>query len=293
MKRQSYSLHVSKQTRALVIFGDDNQHDPDEFFEFIMTQLEDETNRNRDQKEPPLRRLLPLDLDVEADFTDIASELWAARLGGCESIVEKFFRHYSVTVQRCMGCNYRSIEFETQIRIQRSLGEDTHPTTLEALLRGDQRNTISRVDDCDGCHRTTNRQRIQSYYQLPDVLAFTLTSERYDAKRQGSFKIHRKVTWELDNFDMSEFGKAARGKSNIYECFAVIQHLGDNTQSGHYTSYIRSAHDNSTFMYFNDSKKPEEVKGAERRRLFGDGGFTPRMVFFRRKGSKKSPAVRI
>lgn len=242
----NYSQHVTKQIRHAQVFGNSQQHDAQEFLQFILEQVDDETNRNRDREGlPPTPALQDVPLN---HCQEIAKTWWNAYSETHNSIVDEHFRFIRATHKICgnRSCSEQAWEWA--------------PETFMACLIGERVDSLARaLDDmitdtfdfvCDECKTKAQQHHRIHFYHLPPILCFAL--QRHDQI------MGRKISFELDNFDMSRWGTAPGGASNIYECFAIVKHEGKDMNSGHYKCFVRAPASSSPsrWILFNDSATP-------------------------------------
>lgn len=243
---QNYSQHVTKQMRHAQVFGTHQQHDAHEFLQFMLEQIDDETNRKRDKEGYPETPAIPQGREI-FQCADIAKSWWAKYSTTHDSIVDEHFRFIRATDRKCPNCNDQTWDWapDTFISCPLSQGVTSLVGALAEIVKDQMMFT------CEKCkHQVAQQHRIH-FYHLPSILCFVLQ------RHELSFR--RKITFELDNFDLSSLGTAPEGASNIYECFAIVKHVGQDMSSGHYTCFVRAPGSSSpnSWILFNDAATPK------------------------------------
>jgi ubiquitin C-terminal hydrolase len=109
--------------------------------------------------------------------------------------------------------------------------------------------------------KTKQYQAVQKrimYWSLPNIMIIDLKRVQYTER--GPAKITIPVEIPLQNLDLSSFVRGYKRDSYIYDLYAVCNHHGNFSKSGHYTATIRSADD--IWYNFNDENvKQTEMKG--------------------------------
>ena len=83
------------------------------------------------------------------------------------------------------------------------------------------------------------------FWSLPNILIIDI--KRWNKRGR---KIHKLISTELDNVDLSSFVKGYNNKSYVYDLYATCNH-GGGADGGHYTANIKTA-DNKWYE-FNDT----------------------------------------
>ena len=109
--------------------------------------------------------------------------------------------------------------------------------------------------------QTKQYQSVQKrimYWSLPNIMIIDL--KRVQFTERGPMKITIPVEIPLNNLDLSAFVRGYKRDSYIYDLYAVCNHHGNFSKSGHYTATIRSADD--IWYNFNDETvKQTDIKG--------------------------------
>ena len=108
--------------------------------------------------------------------------------------------------------------------------------------------------------QTKQYQAVQKrimYWSLPNILIIDLKRVQYTER--GPAKITIPVEIPLHSLDLSAFVRGYKRDSYVYDLYAVCNHHGNFSKSGHYTATIRSADD--IWYNFNDETvKQTDIK---------------------------------
>ena len=103
-----------------------------------------------------------------------------------------------------------------------------------------------------------NVKRGVMYWSLPNIMIIDLKRVQYTER--GPAKVTIPVEIPLRDLDLSSFVNGYKRESYIYDLYAVCNHHGNASRSGHYTATICSA--SNTWYTFNDETvKETEMKG--------------------------------
>ena len=95
------------------------------------------------------------------------------------------------------------------------------------------------------------------YWSLPNIMIIDLKRVQYTER--GPVKVTIPVEIPLHSLDLSTFVRGYKRESYIYDLYAVCNHHGNFSKSGHYTATIRSADD--IWYNFNDETvKQTDIK---------------------------------
>lgn len=101
-------------------------------------------------------------------------------------------------------------------------------------------------------------KRGMMYWSLPNIMIIDLKRVQYTIR--GPVKINIPIEIPLRGLDLSSFVNGYKRDSYIYDLYAVCNHHGNASRSGHYTANICTASDK--WYTFNDENVREfEVKG--------------------------------
>jgi ubiquitin C-terminal hydrolase len=103
-----------------------------------------------------------------------------------------------------------------------------------------------------------NVKRGMMYWSLPNIMIIDLKRVQYTEK--GPMKITIPVEIPLRDLNLSSFVNGYKRDSYIYDLYAVCNHHGNFSKSGHYTATICTA-DNTWYMFNDENVKQIDMKG--------------------------------
>ncbi len=89
---------------------------------------------------------------------------------------------------------------------------------------------------CEHCKNLTNAAKTISIWKLPNVLIIVLKRFNYG---MCSVKIGKNIEFPLEELDLKKYVDGYDKYNALYECFAVINHVG-STNFGHYYAYCKN-----------------------------------------------------
>jgi ubiquitin carboxyl-terminal hydrolase 8 len=101
-----------------------------------------------------------------------------------------------------------------------------------------------------------NVKRGMMYWSLPNIMIIDLKRVRYTSR--GPEKVTIPVEIPVKNMNMSSFVNGYKRESYVYDLYAVCNHHGNFSKSGHYTATICTA-DNTWYMFNDENVKKVDV----------------------------------
>lgn len=294
LRQKSSRNSQGKRVPESQILGTNRQQDAMEFFGYVFTELDDETNRFRNR---PSEVPQPQPSKTKS-LTDLAIQYWDLHSRVSDSIVDKYWRITEVVIVRCDHCGHVVTKYSNKDMQFLSLPQSSVPVTMEDLLQRDYSN--EHLDDytCDNCSSKGHCWKGTKLARLPDLLCVCFTRfEKNDDSARFS-KITTPVDFPIRELDLTPYtvqgqqaysslltnGNAGTtavrsptstiptddhhfNKPFRYEAYAVVQHGGE-LSSGHYISVIRDephgADGNSRWHIANDEKIIDLTVGPSR-----------------------------
>lgn len=110
----------------------------------------------------------------------------------------------------------------------------------------------------DTTKKYQNVKRGMMYWSLPNIMIIDLKRVQYT--NRGAMKVTIPVEIPLHGLNMSSFVNGYKRDSYVYDLYAVCNHHGSFSGSGHYTAMIRTA-SNAWYTFNDENVKQTEIKG--------------------------------
>ncbi|KUI53076.1 Ubiquitin carboxyl-terminal hydrolase 4 [Cytospora mali] len=295
---------MGKRVDDSEIFGTTRQQDAMEFFVYVFTELDDETNRLRDR---PSKVPQPEPSKGKTQL-DLAIQYWDLHSRVNDSLIDKYWRTLEALIVRCDRCGHVVTQYENKDMLILNLPKRSHPVTMEDLLQTYFSNELLDSYKCDNCAHVGCCRRGPRLARLPDLLCVCFA--RFEVNEYGRrSKISTTVDFPIRELDMTPYtiqGQQAyssllsngNGSGNLavtspsaairaddhhftkpfkYEAYAVVQHGGELT-GGHYISIIRDephGPDGTSRWHVADDSKISEITHWSSMEAY--------MVFYQRK----------
>lgn len=229
-----------KHDRTEAFGGNKRQHDSAEFLEFLLEILHDELNMhrnippyNKSPKEKELRDLQPI--------MDAAAAEWASFLRSDDSLISQQIMGEYVVITKCTVCQRDSRYWQPFTTLQVPIYDGRRQTIIEAIQ--DQYSKPEEIEAyrCDRCGKDTPAIQYRMFSRLPNYLILQLMRFHDPAR-----KITTLITFPSRDLDMEPMF-VAHDQSSLqklgissfkYDCYGVIQHIGQGIGSGHYITTI-------------------------------------------------------
>lgn len=270
---------------------------------FLFDNLHDETNTTRDIKRLPEKPNRPTD---NRPAIEIAEEYWNNYRQLNNSLIDNYWQLLQLSTVTCQTCETRTYTFDSTHVLNVTVPSWNSPVSLRDLIRQDWK--PERIDDydCENCRAKRTAHRGFSLARMPPLLRVVLKRFGFDQQTGRPSKKYTQIYWDINDINLEEFflpsvqdrqqaqaaapnDAAFRAPFN-YECYAIIKHTGNNTNSGHYYAYVRDPRNQSPYawLHCNDNSVRRVRMGSgvndditldDLWRKDGE----PYVVFFRRK----------
>ena len=237
-------------------WGVDRQQDAKEFFDFLIDCLHEDLNIN--WKRNPL---LPLTAEEEVTrermpMQKVSGIEWTRYTHREDSFVSKIFAGQHASRLRCTTCQGTSTTYEAfysiSVEIPRSGRGDIRDCLRsycqEEMLSGDE------VWKCPNCKCEREATKRITITRMPQVLVVHF--KRFSAsKTESARKVHTPIEFPLHGLSMEPYmvplsPASAKATSDgmvdpaitppfLYDAYAVLRHLGQSGNGGHYISLVR------------------------------------------------------
>lgn len=295
LRQKSSKNSQGKRVPDSHVLGTNRQQDAMEFFSYVFTELDDETNRFRNrpsevpQPEPSRTKSL----------TDLAIQYWDLHSRVSDSIIDKYWRITEVVIVSCDHCGHVVTKYSNKDMQFLSLPQSTAPVLMENLLHRDYADELLDDYTCDNCATKGRCRKGTKLARLPDFLCVCFTRFEKDDMSARFSKITTPVDFPIRELDLTPYTiqgsqanpsllangnranpSALRSPTSTiptddhhfnrpfkYEAYAVVQHGGE-LNSGHYVGIIRDEphgpDGNSKWHVADDSRISDITVGPSR-----------------------------
>ncbi|TFY51303.1 hypothetical protein EVJ58_g10640 [Rhodofomes roseus] len=269
-------------------FGGTEQHDSQEFLNFLLDGLHEDLNRVL--QKPQLDTTPEREAELEKLPVQIASEqewqIWRMRN---DSLVVDFFQGQFRNRLECLTCHKTSTTYNTFMYLTLPIpsGRALSHVSLNSCLDAFVKEEVMEKSDawhCPHCKAMRKATKTLSLSRLPPVLMIHL--KRFSSKGHFTDKVETFVDYPLKNLDLTNYmppplppgvhngqqlsrdDPRAQIPPYKYDLYGVTNHFG-TLSSGHYTAFISSR---GGWLYCDDSRisqaDPKDVVGKPAYMLF-------------------------
>ena len=263
-------------------WGIDRQQDAKEFFDFIVDCLHEDMNRNFNRN--ALRPLTDREERVRETWpiARAANVEWDRYLHREQSFISDLFAGQHASRLRCTTCNSTSTTYEpfysVSIEIPRinpkkgmwDLHRCLQSYCQEEKLAGEE------VWKCPHCKREREATKKIIITRAPQFLVIHF--KRFEMRKGDAKKVHTPINFPLHGLDLGGYmvqdgSTQAQAQDSmdqatsppfIYDCYAVMRHIGNTGNGGHYISFVKDVV-RSCWRKFDDDRvsdiDPAKLKG--------------------------------
>ena len=278
-------------------WGVDRQQDAKEFFDFLVDCLHEDLNTNWQRN--PLR---PLTVEEELTrermpIARVSQMEWDRYLHRESSFISSLFAGQHASTLRCATCNKTSTTYEAFYSISVEIPHSGLADIQSCLQSYCQEERLSgdEVWKCPYCKCEREATKRITLTRLPQLLVIHF--KRFSAsKTESARKVHTPIDFPLFGLDMlpymaqtsmpnnnnhdvmingpplpapapSKFDTNATTPPFLYDAYAVMRHLGQTGNGGHYISLIKDA-SRHCWRKFDDDRatdfEPSKLRPQER-----------------------------
>jgi len=236
-------------------WGIDRQQDAKEFFDFIVDCLHEDLNENFDRT--PLNQLTTAEemTREQMQMRRVSRKEWERYSHRERSFISSLFAGQHASRLRCTTCRNTSTTYEAFYSISVEIPQRGTGDVRDCLRSYCQEERLSGEEEwkCPHCRcqREATKQIIIT--RLPTILVVHF--KRFSAsKTESARKVHTPIDFPLHGLDMAPYMGATRMETRSdelpdpaitppfsYDCYAVLRHIGQTGNGGHYISLCRDA----------------------------------------------------
>ena len=261
-------------------WGIDRQQDAKEFFDFIVDCLHEDLNVNYNHS--PLRTLTDQEERVRESWTmrRAANTEWGRYSHRESSYISDHFAGQHASRLKCTACNSTSTTYEPFYSISVEIpvrGPKRGNWHLNSCLRSycqEERLSGDEVWKCPHCK--TEREATKQIIITRAPRFLVLHFKRFEMRKGDAKKVHTAIDFPLHGLDFSEymvrpdkassegFQDQATSPPFVYDCYAVMRHIGNTGNGGHYISLVKDSV-RGCWRKFDDDRvtdfEPNKLKG--------------------------------
>ena len=229
-------------------FAEDKQQDASEFFLYLINNLHDFLNVNKNEDKDKNNELF------EINCNNVADEEWNLFLNKNKSIIVDLFYGQMASFVKCPNCNNETYNYLVFNTIEIPINDKKENSTLNIKSCLDEYFKNESLDknnlyDCEKCKKKVNSIKKLTITKIPEILILILKKYTYYNDMQSKKNII--VDFPVYSLDINPYLSKIREKEKVYyNLFGVINHEGKNFFEGHYTCICKY----QNFWYlFNDS----------------------------------------
>ena len=242
-------------TRLKSDWGIDRQQDAKEFLEFLVDCLHEDLNTNWERR--PLRPLTPEEELVRERMpvAKVSQTEWDRYSHREHSFISNLFAGQHASRLRCTTCGNTSTTYEAFYSISVEIPRSGHGDIRECLRSYCQEERLSgdEVWKCPSCKCEREATKRITLTRLPQVLVIHF--KRFSAsKTESARKVHTPIDFPLHGLAMEPYMAPTKADPRDlddgvpdpaitppfqYDAYAVMRHLGQTGNGGHYIALVR------------------------------------------------------
>lgn len=244
------ALHVAMGKAAPWFFRPNTRHDSLEFLNLFLNTLDDQLVL------APISRQPHVEVDVDGCALASSPKNWARQLKGAKNPVKSLFEGRLRSTLTCSECGHTSerldpfqhlsLDVQCEALETRCLDQSLAEYASEEILAG------SNQWFCERCDRKVDATKRIELHELPPILVIHFKRFTYDFSTQRVKKMFANVTLpddQLTGLDLHELAGTAKKSQARYDIVAIVNHVGRDAISGHYTANCRHCVDDHWYAF--------------------------------------------
>lgn len=264
------ALHLAMGKAAPWFFRPNTRHDSLEFLNLFLNTLDDQLAPTPLSRQLSASRQCDVDVDDDADGPDLDSSprAWARQLKSVKSPIKSLFEGRLRSTLACQECGHTSerldpfqhlsLDVQCAALETRCLDQALAEYASEELLSGPNKWF------CERCDKKVDATKRIELHELPPILVIHFKRFTYDFSTQRVQKKFANVTLpdgQLTGLDLHKFAGTSVPRRERYDIAAIVNHVGRDATTGHYTATCRHCVDDQWYGF--DDEKVNRIDVAE------------------------------
>lgn len=181
------------------------------------------------------------------------------------TFIHQIFEGILTSETRCLTCENVSSRDESFLDLSIDIEQNSSVTACLRQFSASEMLCQRNKFFCDGCCDLQEAEKRMKIKRLPNVLALHLKRFKYQEDVQKYIKLAYRVAFP---FELRLFNTIddAENPDRLYELFAIVVHIGNGPNHGHYVSIIKTL---GTWLVFDD-ETVESIKESDIPKYFGE-----------------------
>ncbi|KIJ22215.1 hypothetical protein PAXINDRAFT_64269 [Paxillus involutus ATCC 200175] len=181
------------------------------------------------------------------------------------TFIHQIFQGILTSETRCLTCENVSSRDESFLDLSIDIEQNSSVTACLRQFSASEMLCQKEKFFCDGCCDLQEAERRMKIKRLPNVLALHLKRFKYQEDVQKYIKLTYRVAFP---FELRLFNTVddINTPDRLYELFAIVVHIGNGPNHGHYVSIIKTM---GNWLVFDD-ETVDSIKEADIPKYFGE-----------------------
>ena len=255
------------------MWNEDNHQDSQEFFNFLISTLEEEVGIKAHYIAGLNYDDMISDISLDDSLCCIQETVsWTSFQIREYSLFKNMFDGFFENTQKCAYCNAKNSSFEPfltlglpiPIKTKKDLSKSYNILECIEQLTHEEQLDLDNMITCDMCGLKTKAFNKTQLWKTPKILVFHIKRFLINNYGVAAHKITNNINYPIKNLDLERFFNPAspHKASSKYDLIGVNLHqeFGNkkNINAGHYTSIVKNMINNKWYLY-NDSNPLEKI----------------------------------
>lgn len=249
-------------------FRNTMHQDAHEFLNYLLNKIVEEIEEEKKFTQVPLD---DSDHSVKSSSTTSQPLVMTASTSSSgnpstgSTFIHQIFEGTLTSETRCLTCENVSSRDESFLDLSIDIEQNSSVTACLRQFSASEMLCQRNKFFCDGCCDLQEAEKRMKIKRLPNVLALHLKRFKYQEDVQKYIKLAYRVAFP---FELRLFNTVddAENPDRLYELFAIVVHIGNGPNHGHYVSIIKTL---GSWLVFDD-ETVESIKESDIPKYFGE-----------------------
>ncbi|KAL4070479.1 hypothetical protein J3A83DRAFT_4525498 [Scleroderma citrinum] len=248
-------------------FRNTMHHDAHEFLNYLLNRIVEEIQEKKHQpaSAEDLSRSVNSSSDASHPQSMVAGSSSSASQAPGSTFVHQIFEGVLTSETRCLTCENVSSRDESFLDLSIDIEQNSSVTACLRQFSASEMLCQKNKFFCDACCDLQEAEKRMKIKQLPNVLALHLKRFKYQEDVQRYIKLTYRVAFP---FELRLFNTVddVSNPDRLYQLFAIVVHIGNGPNHGHYISIIKTI---DSWLVFDD-ETVDMIKESDIPKYFGE-----------------------
>ncbi|KLO20145.1 cysteine proteinase [Schizopora paradoxa] len=258
---------IEKLKKENEAFRTPMHQDAHEFLNFLLNKVAEDlqAEAGKERSRSPSGEDLLSNSVASSGPSTLGSRSHSSSSSSHSTLVQDLFEGILTSETRCLTCETVSSREEAFLDLSIDIEQNSSVTACLRQFSASEMLCQKNKFFCDSCCGLQEAEKRMKIKRLPNVLALHLKRFKYQENLQKYIKLTYRVAFPLE-LRLFNTVDDADDPDRLYELFAIVVHIGNGPNHGHYVAIVKSR---GVWVIFDDDAV-DTIKEADIPKYFGD-----------------------